>query len=245
MEVRSARRRSIEMMGNDDIMISSKSPMNWNRVWGDFSISPDNIRNIFPMNKGVEEKVAQNLLPDLMQRNSGEASTTATEDSSSAKETPSSNALSSPRKLSSSSSLTQTTNDSETTKPTHPAWYNRLGAIARRERQQEQAYHDTLDEHHKAKTIKALRQQQSHHPYWHRKSSRDGMDLSRDVALALRHNSIYAMADSFTLLPPSDAFNFDNDDSENGNRSCENGYIQDTRPAADPKQKKCVLDLIA
>eukprot|EP00533_Pseudo-nitzschia_delicatissima_P016032 CAMPEP_0197278830 /NCGR_PEP_ID=MMETSP1432-20130617/19201_1 /TAXON_ID=44447 /ORGANISM="Pseudo-nitzschia delicatissima, Strain UNC1205" /LENGTH=217 /DNA_ID=CAMNT_0042745263 /DNA_START=174 /DNA_END=827 /DNA_ORIENTATION=- len=217
--------------------------MNWNRLWGDFSISPDNIRNIFPMNKGVEEKVSQNLLPDLMQRNSGEAPTTATDESSSNKETPSSNALSSLRKLSSSSSLAQTTSASDTTKPPHPVWYNRLGAMARRERQQEKAYHDTLDEHHNAKTIKALRQQQSHHPYWRRKSSRDGMDLSRDVALALRHNSIYAMADSFTLLPPSDAFNYDNNDSENGN--CENGYIQDTRPAADPKQKKCVLDLIA
>ncbi len=244
MEVRSARRRSIEAIVNDDILLSSRSPMNWNRVWNDFSISPDNIRNIFPLNgdKDGEREVQQNLLPDLRQTTDGKASITPMDESSAHKETISSNPPSLSTKRSSLSSLTHTTNNSDQTEPPHPAWYNRLGAMARRERQQEKAYHDTLDEHHKAKTVKALRQQQTH-PYWRRKSSRDGLDFSRDVALAMRHNSIYAMADSLTILPPVDAFDIDNDDSEN--QHCNNGYIQDTRPAADPKTKKCVLDLIA
>ena len=254
MEVRSARRRSIETMTNDDILLSSRSPSNWNRIWNDFSISPENIRNVFPLNKGkngereVEEKEKSILvepIPDLLPRKNSDKNVATVDKSSSSNETPLSNPSSSLKPP--SSSVASCTHNPDTIEPTHPAWYNRLGAIARRERQQEKDYHDTLDEHQKAKTAKALRQYQNH-PYfknWQRRqSSRDGLDFSRDVALALRHDSIYAMADSFTLLPSQDALTTDND-MPNDNENVDNGYIQYTRPAGNPKTKKCVLDLIA
>jgi hypothetical protein len=98
--------------------------------------------------------------------------------------------------------------------------------------------------------LRALKQKHNHRrlQYWHRRnSSRDGLDFSRELVLAMRHNSIYAMADSFTLLPSSDPFKTYNDISE-GNEDqvddSQNGYFQDTRPAASPETKKCVLDLV-
>ena len=254
MEVRSARRRSIEIMANDDLLLSGVSPTNWKRVWSDFSISPDNIRNVFPRSRGsnelkeVEEEEEKTPLevPNL------DVSKTKSDEGSSSIEASSSSSSKASLSLSkpSSSSVTSTTDSSQTKQAPHHAWYNRLGALARREQQQRKDYHDTLDEHHEAKNECALRKFQNH-PYnfrnWQqRKSSRDGLDFSRDVALALRHASIYAMADSLTALPSCDAFGTDAEISdENENRNVSNGYIQDTRRAANTKTRKCVLDLIA
>lgn len=251
MEVQSARRRSILLMtSNDDLGLSSGSPTNWKQAWQDFSISPDNIRNMLPLNRSnsggsecEEERILRNPIPELSSGKNG-AKTVATADKSSSLDE-----LSSPDSKTPPSSL-ELSRDSitiagpEHAESRHPSWYNRLGAISRREHQQEKAYHDTLDDHHEATIVQALKRN-TRHPYfqnWHRrKSSRDGLDFSRDVALAMRHNSIYAMADSLTKIPD---FCLCNDDA-NENDDCHNGYIQDTRPAANQKTQKCVLDLIA
>jgi hypothetical protein len=222
MEVRSARRCSIDLMTNDDINLSSRrSPNDWNRVWNDFSVSPENIRNMLPLNKGKNGG-----------GKAGEEDTIATVDES-------------------SSSLK--TDGTAPAEPRHPSWYNRLGAISRWEHRQEKAYHDTLDKRHEASTIQALKQNQKHpyYKFWHRRnSSRDGLDFSRDLALAQRHNSIYAVAGSSTQLPAPDVLNTNSDNSNDDNNESENddsnnGYFQGARPVSNPKTTKCVLDLIA
>lgn len=249
MEVRSARRRSIETMANDDIGISAISPANFRRAWNDFSISPDNIRNIFPLNRSqnearqAEEELLKETIPDLLPGTKTDQ-TDSVEDESSSSKKPIQSELSSP--LPKPPSSVPATSNSEATESPHPAWYNRIAGLARRERQQEKDYHDTLDDHHKAKEENAFRRNQNHLYFrnWQRRSSRDGLDFSRDVALALRHDSIYAMADSVTFLPSFDDFAMETDTSEETEKM-DNGYIQDTRPAANPKTTKSVLDLIA
>ena len=249
MEVRSARRRSIEAMAVDDSGISVASPANWKRAWNDFSISPDNIRNIFPLTKSQTDprKVVEDLLEDPIPDLDSDPNASQVDESSSSKGTTQSES-SSPLPKPSSSSVASTS-PSEAIESPHPAWYNRLAALARREHQQEKDYHDTLDEHHTAKKVNAFRRNQNNvffRNWQQRKSSRDGLDFSRDVALAMRHNSIYAAADSVTFLPPDDSFMVDtNAVDEDENKNIHNGYIQDTRPAANPKTTKSVLDLIA
>jgi hypothetical protein len=148
MEVRTARRRSIALMtANDDIDLSSGSPTNWNIVWKDFSISPDNIRNILPLNKGKNggsscggEVILGNPLPDLSPGNNSPQTNAHRNGSPSSREPLSfKNHPSVPDQISSSlgppDSLSATA-DASPSKPQHPAWYDRLGAISRREHQQ-------------------------------------------------------------------------------------------------------------
>ena len=255
IEVKNARRRSIVMMAGDDTGIPNSNSAELKQIWNQFAISPSNIRNMLSGGKGrdsgsevEEEKTSSNPIPDLP-RGKNENATTVTPSSSEELLSPIS---SSSLQETSSSSLAPSPSSSSADKSTkimqYPKWFNKLGAISQRERQQEKAYHDTLDEHHEARMRKAMKQKKNH-PYWRRRnSSRDGLDFSRDVALALRHNSIYAMADSMTQLPSFDAFDIDsnilNIDERNKADNSNNGYVQDTRPAANPKTKKCVLDLI-
>lgn len=220
MEVRSARRCSIDLMTNDDINLSSsRIPKDWNQVLNDFSISPENIRNMLPLNNGNN--------PGGKVR---EEDTVATADES-------------------SSSLK--TDGTAPAEPRHPSWYNRLGAISRWEHRQEKAYHDTLDKHHEATTMQALKQNQKnpYYKFWNRRNfSRDGLNFSRDLALAHRHSSIYAVAGSSIQLPEPDALNTNSDtsnDDSNENNDSKNGYFRGTRPVSNPKTTKCVLDLIA
>ena len=135
-----------------------------------------------------------------------------------------------------------------------PAWYTRLGAISKLERRQEKSYHDTLDERHEAATVEATavktswnwnRQRKQNNSDRgipnHRGSSPDGLDFRRDVMLANRQDSIYAMADSVTRLPSMADFNDDDDDA---NENMKTGYMEDIKLASNPKTKQCVLDLI-
>jgi len=262
MEVRSARRRSIDLMNNDDMDLYPRSPTDWNRVWYNFKRSPENVRSMMASNTDKnrgriceqEEAILRNPIPDLLPKIQDDKIVITVETSSS--NSSSSPSVPSPSSLAPQHRLT-TTAGTAPDDPQRPSWYKRLGAISRRQRQQEKAYHDTLDEHHEAKTFQALKKHQNHpyFQYWNRSNSiRDGMDFSREVTLAMRHDSIYACADSLTQLPLDDAFHSDSDmnnanngdENENGNFNfnSNNGYIQDTRPAVSPKTKQCVLNLI-
>lgn len=255
MKVRSARRRSIDKMNNDDIDLHISTPTDWNRVWYNFTHSPaSNTDKSRCMKCEQEEAILRHPIPDLLPKIQDDKIVSTVESSSP-------NSSSSPSVTASSSLAPQhrliATAGTAPDDPQRPVWYKRLGAISRRERQQEKAYHETLDEHHEATTFQALKKYQNHPylQYWNRSNSiRDGMDFSRDVALAKRQDSIYACADSLTQLPLGDAFQFDSErnnatngdknDNSNFNSNSNNGYIQDTRPAVSPKTKQCVLDLI-
>lgn len=272
MEMRSARRRSIALMNNDDMQISSGEKTGWNQVWN--TISQENIRNILPLNRSlnrakdserraIEDKEDDalpipKLQPGKAQRDS-QTVTTENETECSSNSFPSgSSRNSSMQSISSSSSLRRSLDPTTETRSgelgrQRPPWFSHLGAISRWERRQEKAYHDTLDERHEVTAAKHSRASPNlHQQYlpkssllqWQRRgSSRDGLDFSRDIDLAKRHDSIYALADSVTQLPAMNEFmkeynELDGDDINTG-------YRQDLRPVKDPKTKKCVLDLIA
>lgn len=276
MEMRSARRRSIVLMNNDDTGVSSSgsgpeggvSP-GWNQVWNNFNISPDNIRNILPLNSNIntnsnsnknkngvgfeseEEAILRNhpipkLLPGKQQQDAETVNTADESDSSRRSSSKSSSSFSSASSNHAmATALPDEHQQQQQKQKEHPAWYNNLGALSRWEHRQEKAYHDTLDERNEATAIQTIQNQNrnQNNRFWQRRSGRDGLDFSRDVTLAARQDSIYALNDSvaqFTLVDDFDSNSNNTDDNENNN-----GYLQDTRAATNPKTKKCVLDLIA
>jgi len=254
MEVRSAHRRSIMLLMNDDIGTSSHSNDNnntgafWNKV------SPENLQNLLKKNSTVEETVLKSPVPKLaLGKKEHNSQTVTTADESYPSGLSSSTSMTSSQ--SSQSSSTSSYGTLPLPKNRIPLWCNRLNAISRWEHRQEQAYHDTLDKRQKAKEQQQQQQQQQQHNQWGRywpgrkQSIRDGLDFSRDVHLASGDESIRAFADSFTeLLAIDDDLNNKNDvkdDENNNNTNHHNGYLQDTRPSSSPKTQKCVLDLIA
>jgi hypothetical protein len=251
MDVRAARRRSIVLLtdAHDDIDVSSNS---WNHVWK--NVSPDNIRNM--LNK-KEKAILQNPVPKLgggtalpgkqQQQQQQDAETAVTADESKpSRRSSSTSTLSSSSSISSSSTLPQ--------QQQQQSWRSRLNAISRWEHRQEKEYHDTLDERQKVQQNSNKNKKAGYRwPGARQQSIRDGLDFSRDVNLARRGESIYAMVDTFPELSAdtNDLHNNDNDDNNNDSDNDKdyernsNGYMQDTRKLSSPKTKTCVLDLIA
>mmetsp|Transcript_55032 Transcript_55032/g.61487 ORF Transcript_55032/g.61487 Transcript_55032/m.61487 type:complete len:293 (-) Transcript_55032:180-1058(-) len=251
MELRSARRRSMVLLMNDDIDISSRSNGGNNNNARAFwkNVSPQNIRNLVKTNSStVEENVLQNPVPKLgkqKQKHDYDSEAVTTVDESCPSRLSSSTSISSSRSSSTSSCGTIPLPENRI-----PLWCKKINAISRWEHRQEQAYHDTLDERQKMKE-----RQQQHNQwgrYWpgRKQSIRDGLDFSRDVHLA-SGGSIRAFADSFRepctidddLNNKNDVNDMDHKNNNNANHN--NGYLQDTRPSSSPKTQKCVLDLIA
>ena len=237
MDVRAARRRSIVLLtkAHDDIDVSSNN--SWNHVWK--NVSPDNLRNM--LNK-EEKAILQNSVPKLE-----DAETVVTAD-----ESESSRQFSSTSTISSSGTIPLP----EKNQQQQSSWRSRLNAISRWEHRQEKEYHDTLDERQKVQQdINKNKKAGYRWPGARQQSIRDGLDFSRDVNLARRGESIYAMVDTFPELSANinDLHNNNNDDNNNDNsnnndnnyESNSNGYMQDTRKSSSPKTKTCVLNLIA
>mmetsp|Transcript_9055 Transcript_9055/g.20725 ORF Transcript_9055/g.20725 Transcript_9055/m.20725 type:complete len:298 (+) Transcript_9055:171-1064(+) len=263
MEQKSARRLSTEK--NDDIDISSVSSnsntsADWN-VWNKFRISPNNLRNV--MNKGNNNSGEIKTVPELPSEKE-DANTVATADLSYASNN------SSPQQVSASSPTSTplattpeetatTTAESEPSEPQHPRWFNRLKAVSLFERRQDKAYSDAIEKRHDEANATARNdnskndsnQKKNYRRRWYRRgSTRDGMDFSRDVALARYHDSIRAMADSYTDLSSNNSLhpNGDNNGDDNGTDDAVNhrgGFFQHSRAVPSPKMKECVLDLVA
>lgn len=272
MEMRSARRRSIVLMNNDDMHVSSGENTGWNQVWN--TISTENIRNILPLNRsltraneaecraidGEEADVLRNPIPKLQpgeEQRDSQTVTTENETECSLASFPSESSRNTSMQ-SISSSLRRSLDPTTETRSgelgrQRPPWFSHLGALSRWERRQEKAYHDTLDERHEVTAAKHSRANPNHHQQyipnssllqWQRRgSSRDGLDFSRNIDLAKRHDSIYALADSVTQFPAMNEFM--KECNEVDDFDINTGYRQDLRPAVDLKTKKCVLDLIA
>eukprot|EP00536_Pseudo-nitzschia_multiseries_P003201 jgi/Psemu1/7166/gm1.7166_g len=111
------------------------------------------------------------------------------------------------------------------------AWYTELGELSKLEHRHEKAYHDTLDERHEATAVNMLRTtSHQHHPnnrrflHWPRRGqARDGLDFSRDLLLANRQDSIYAMADSVRHLSSTEYDDNDRDDCDGDDTNREGG----------------------
>jgi hypothetical protein len=249
MDVRAARRRSIVLLtkAHDDIDVSSYN--SWNHVWK--NVSPDNIRDML---NNQEKAILQNPVPKLEGSTAppppGKQQQQDTETVVTADESESSRQFSSTSTISSSGTIPPP----EKNQQQQSSWRSRLNAISRWEHRQEKEYHDTLDERQKVQqNISKNKKAGYRWPGARQQSIRDGLDFSRDVHLARRGESIYAMVDTFPELSANmnDLHNNNNDDNNNDNSNDNNyegnsnGYVQDTRKSSSPKTKTCVLDLIA
>jgi hypothetical protein len=264
MDVRAARRRSIVLLTNahDDIDVYSSN--SWNHLWK--NVSPDNIRNMLNKNK---EAILQNPVPKLgtgggappgkQQQQDAETVVTADESEPSRRSSSTSTLSSSTTRTPSlsSSSISSGSTIPQQQQQQQSSWRSRLNAISRWEHRQEQEYHDTLDERQKVQQNSNNNTKKAGYrwPGARIQSVRDGLDFSRDVNLARRSESLYAMADSFTDLYANNMDDLHDNDNDNNNdnkydneyerNSNGNGYMQDNRKSSSPKTKKCVLDLIS